>query len=219
MGTRKEAEELKTKAKEYLREELKLNVEKSKITHLGKDRASFLGYDIKIDRPKTGLAPRGSKKGQKSNRSLGKPKLLVSKERLRKALINKGIARADGRPKAVGMFIFLPDEEMIIRFSSITRGILNYYAVAENRYELNEAMYIIKYSLLHTLAAKHKTTLKKTINKYGKIPTVLVPRKEGKVPVKFHMPPSLSAAYLSKRYPINKNNLREPLERINLSPC
>ena len=38
--------------------------------------------------------------------------------------------------------------------------------MGENRKDLNEAVYIIKYSLLHTLAAKHRISLKQVIKKY-----------------------------------------------------
>jgi 1,2-phenylacetyl-CoA epoxidase PaaB subunit len=72
-----------------------------------------------------------------------------------------------------------------------------------NRRELNEAVYIIKYSLLHTLAAKHRMSLKQVIKKYtvDKVNHKLgVKLDNGKRVIIFDEPKSLSASYLDKKY-------------------
>lgn len=222
-GTHKDAEELKNQARDYLKTELKLEMseEKTKITHLSTDKATFLGYDIKINAPKTAMSTRRRSRttGEVINmrKSFGKPKLLVPKEKLMQTLIQKGIANQEGFPKAVGKFIFLPEEDTIIRYSAITRGIMNYYALAENRSSLNQALYILQYSLIHTLAAKHKSTTSKTIKKYGIIPTVQITRKGITKTIKYHRPTSLSAAYLTKAYPISKKELLDPISYVDYS--
>jgi hypothetical protein len=73
---------------------------------------------------------------------------------------------------------------------------MNFFNLAENRSDLNEMLYIIKYSLIHTLAAKHRLSLAKVIKRYGRNITVTLGDKK----VSFDAPESLSAEYLDKRY-------------------
>jgi Type II intron maturase len=62
----------------------------------------------------------------------------------------------------------LPDAEIIKRFKNIVRGLGEYYKLAGKNSQkyLNEGIYIINFSLLHTLAAKHRMKLSKVIKKY-----------------------------------------------------
>jgi hypothetical protein len=60
----------------------------------------------------------------------------------------------------------LPDAEIILRFNNVLKDLIEYYKIVNNsRKQLHEAVYIIKYSLLHTLAAKHRMSLKKILKK------------------------------------------------------
>lgn len=126
-------------------------------------------------------------------KSTGKPKILVPKELLKERLIKKGFANEKGFPKSCNKFIFLPDHEIITRYNYVVRGIMNFYNMAENRSNLNEALYILEYSLVHTLAAKHRSTTSKIFKKYGKTVKCMV---NGRI-VEFLKPKSLSAEYLN----------------------
>lgn len=68
--------------------------------------------------------------------------------------------------------------------------------MAENRWYLNEAIYILEYSLGHTLAAKHRLTLSKVFKKYGNPFEVAIKGRK----VKFDKPESLKAEYLNEKY-------------------
>jgi hypothetical protein len=61
----------------------------------------------------------------------------------------------------------LPDTEIILRFSNVLKDLVEYYKLVKNsRKQLHEGIYIINFSLLHTLAAKHRMKLSKVIKKY-----------------------------------------------------
>ena len=74
--------------------------------------------------------------------------------------------------------------------------------MGENRWDLNEAIYIIKYSLLHTLGAKHRMSLNQVIKKYtiDKVDKKLGIKLERKRTITFNYPKSLSASYLDEKY-------------------
>ena len=145
-------------------------MERTKITHLGSQYAKFLGHYIKISTAYHSSNTRRRVKGDlnsKIRKSIGKPKILVPIKDLKERLIMKGFADETGKPKYVGKFLFLSDYEIVSRFNSVLRGILNFYNMSDNRSKLGEVVYILEYSLAHTLGAKHKMSLPKIFNKYG----------------------------------------------------
>lgn len=78
----------------------------------------------------------------------------------------EGLADEDGKPRYVGKWLYLSDGEIIHRFNRILTRLKTYYLEFSNRGQLHEAGYIVKYSLLHTLAAKHRMSLSKVLAKY-----------------------------------------------------
>jgi hypothetical protein len=85
---------------------------------------------------------------------------------------------------------------------------MNFYNIAEDRTSLNELIYILEYSLAHTIAAKHRLSIKKVYTQYGKPIKVtakseegaLLPQPQPQKIVIFDRPTSLTAAYLSSKY-------------------
>jgi hypothetical protein len=179
-------------------------MEKTKITQLGSEYAKFLGYYIKCNTATQNISSR--RKNQKtgellnSRKSTGKPKLIVPKDLIKAKLIQNGFANEQGKPKYLGKLILLSDYEIVQRFNSILRGFMNFYNIAEDRTSLNELIYILEYSLAHTLAAKHRLSIKKVFTKYGKPIKVTVKSEEKQKIVKFDRPTSLTAAYLNNKY-------------------
>ena len=96
------------------------------------------------------------------------PSLLIPINYLKYKLIKKGFAYETGRPRYVGKYLFLTDYEIVKNYNSVLKKILAYYNMANNKSQLGELLYILEYSLAHTLAAKHRSTLSKIFNKYGK---------------------------------------------------
>ena len=195
-------EEVRIFLKDYLK--LELSMEKTKITHIGSEYAKFLGHYIKTTTLTQNLSSRRrSISGKLLNlrKSTGKPKILAPKDLIRKKLIEYGFANNKGFPKYVGRFIFLQDYDIIIRFNNILRGFMNFYNMAENRYDLNELTYILEYSLAHTLGAKHRLSLRRVFAKYGKPIKVTVSDGETKKKtIFFDKPKTLKAEYLNEKY-------------------
>ena len=80
--------------------------------------------------------------------------------------------------------------------------------MGENRRDLNEAVYIIKYSLLHTIAAKHRMRINQVIRKYtiDQVNKKLgVKLENGKRIITFYEFKSLSAVYLDENYSKSPN--------------
>ena len=78
-----------------------------------------------------------------------------------------GFANEQGKPKYLGKFIHLSDYEIVQRYNSILRGFMNFYNIVEDQTSLNELVYILEFSLAHTIAAKHRLSIKKVYTKYG----------------------------------------------------
>ena len=180
---------------------------KTKITNLGLTRtplsirkapeyAKFLGYYIQCNTAALNISSRkfrNSKTGEILNirKYTGKPKLIVPKDLIKAKLIQNGFANEQGKPKYLGKFIHLSDYEIVQRYNSILRGFMNFYK--EDRTSLNELIYILEYSLAHTIAAKHRLSIKKVFTKYGKPIKVTVKSEEKQKIVIFDRPTTPSS--------------------------
>ncbi len=215
-GSYKDVVFLRDCLKDFLSKELGLilNNEEIKIIHLGSDYAKFLGYYITVPSYSQCLAlnPKGGGAYQDYIPKMEElslilstrvPKLMISKKVIKEWLIYKGLADPQGKPKYVGKWIYLSDGEIIHRFNDIIVGLINHYKMGENRKDLNEAVYIIKYSLLHTIAAKHRMRISQVIRKYtiDQVNKKLgVKLENGRWIITFDEPKSLSAVYLDENY-------------------
>ena len=175
-------------------------MEKTKITNIGSEYAKFLGHYIKVQTNSQNISSRrtDNKTGKTLNmrKATGKPKILVPKDHIKDKLIIKGFAQENGTPQKLNKWIYLPDQEIIQRFNGVLRGLMNFYNMAENRSSMKEAIYILKFSLAHTLAAKHRLSINKVFKKYGLRIKVIVNEKS----IEFDEPLSLTAKYLNEKY-------------------
>jgi group II intron reverse transcriptase/maturase len=153
IGPRDEAEEIKVALQDFLRDHLKLelSVEKTLITHAGTEMARFLGYDIRIH------WDRGSKK------SRGHPRLRVPIQKLEDKIAKY---TRDGMPVARVELIHNSDFTIVELYGSEFRGFAQYYAFAENRFWLARLQWVMRQSLLKTLARKHQSTMAKMHRRY-----------------------------------------------------
>jgi len=70
----------------------------------------------------------------------------------------------------------LSDSEIVMRFNSVIRGFVNYYGpLVRDFSQLNKYIYLFNYSCAHTLANKHRLSIRKVFAKYGK--PIKVPQK------------------------------------------
>lgn len=176
IGSKKDCEEIRMKVKTFINENLKLelNMEKTKISNATTECAKFLGYKI-FTTPENKKPYIKIKRGdeEKVVKSTTRPMMVVDTKELVNKLITKGFARKDGRPTRLGRLIHFEPAHIVQYYSSIIRGIINYYYLASNFWNLNRIYYILFYSCVLTLANKLKLrTMKKVIRKYGKLLTI-----------------------------------------------
>jgi len=155
-----------------------LSQEKTRITNARSEEAEFLGYRIRLGRtdrsPKVKLTTAGGKTFKR--RSTGMQIVLKAPlDKLIKRLHQKGFCDKDGRPIHKAPWMLLDEEQIVNLYSSVNRGLQQYYRPADNWAELHRVQYILKYSLAKTLAAKRKVAITKVIK--GKDISVQVTRK------------------------------------------
>lgn len=174
IGSKEDAEAIKSDLANYLREKLKLTLsaEKTKITHTS-GFARFLGYDITVSRSQE---VKKSKKGYKSRVYSAVVKLYTPHEKYKAKLLELGAIRitkdSAGQEhwKAIhrGKLINRTDIEILSKYNAEVRGLANYYALACNPTALAHFSSLMKYSMLETFAAKYRTKVSKIKARYVK---------------------------------------------------
>ena len=189
IGSKADAVMLKETIKEYLFNELKLELsdEKTLITHSQK-HAKFLGYEIYVRRSSATKRNRNGVKCRHLNGSVG---MLVSMDTIKKRLLSYGAMtieltvhkKESWKPKARYYMKNNDDLEIFNQFNSEIRGFRNYYKIADNSSILNSFFYIMKFSMFKTLATKYRTSMRKCFNKYriGKNFGVKYQNSQGKI--------------------------------------
>ena len=177
-GTKSEAKEIREKIRDFLKDKLnlELSLEKTLITHAKTQKARFLGYELRV------------KQGEIKRTGNGRIWFGVPKEIIRDAIkkYQKG-GKARERPELMD----LSDYDIITQFQMEYRGLVNFYIMANNVHTLSRVRWEAEKSLIRTLAAKHRTTVRKALKQYvGKrngyrVIKVQVER-EGKDPLHTH---------------------------------
>lgn len=200
-GNKNVATEIKKEISLFLKNNLKLelNEDKTKITHMTREKAFFLGTEIKAtDRKYTrSLRSKYEKKWKKLTRlaATGRIKMYAPIQKLVEKMVETGFAKRVEKPSiltyvvnkqgkkkirripsnktkivpcAKTKWIMLDEPQMMINYEYILRGILNYYSFVDNYSNLHRIMYILKYSIICTLARKKRLSTAKIIKKYGK---------------------------------------------------
>lgn len=186
-GPKSEAEEIKQALRDFLRDELKLELseEKTLITHARSEAARFLGYEVTViqDDPKRFITEKG-----RDRRSLnGKIGLRVPKDVVEtkcKSYMRKG------HPIHRATLLQESDFTILATYQLEFRGIVEYYRLAYNLASLQKLKWVMEYSLLKTLANKFRMPLPQVVKKYRtetvindkkyKILRVSIPRQDKK---------------------------------------
>lgn len=157
MGPKAEAEEIKDKLRDYLRDTLKLELsqEKTLITHATTDSAHFLGYDVTLQRRDDRLT-----KGRRATN--GKVALRIPGDVV-EAYCREYLV--DQRPRMDMLLTHESDFTIVDHYAAVFRGIYNYYQLAQNVVWLHRLRFHMENALLHTLARKHKTTVYRIIRR------------------------------------------------------
>ena len=181
IGSKQDAEVIKSDLKQFLVEKLKLALsdEKTVITHC-KDKARFLGYDITTMRNTT---TKRNKSGNVVRTGSGMIALYVPYEKWRGKLleynamkIDKGVNGEDvWKPLHRGFLTNKPDIDIITKYNSEIRGLYNYYRLAHNASVIGKFAYIMEYSMYKTYGRKYEKSVRFIIDKYSKDKEFRVP--------------------------------------------
>ena len=169
-GSREDCQWIKSKLSEFISETLKMELseEKTLITH-SSECARFLGYDVRVRR--SAVIKHGGP-GNKTKRTLNNSCELAIPldDKIHKFIFANKIAiqKPDGKlmPVHRASLLRLTDLEIVSAYNAELRGICNYYGIASNFYKLCYFSYLMEYSCLKTLAAKHKCTISKVVKKF-----------------------------------------------------
>jgi group II intron reverse transcriptase/maturase len=157
-GPKAEAEEIKTRIAEFLRDNLKLELSRAKtlITHARTGAARFLGYEITVQHADHMVGPRGrtvnGRIGLRIHRDVIKAKSAPFLQR--------------GKPERRTDMVNESDLQIIQTYGAQYRGLVNYYLLAGDVYRLNRLEWVMKTSMLKTLAAKHDSTVTKMADQH-----------------------------------------------------
>ena len=157
-GPRRDAEEIKSKIGEFLRDELKLELSEPKtlITHATSQAARVISYEIRTQRTDTKIT-----QGRRAvNGVVG---LFVPRD-----VIRDRCARymSKGKPALRGQLLHDEDYTIVAKYGSEYRGFVQYYLLAQDVFRLEKLRWVMETSMLKTLAGKHKSTVAKMARKY-----------------------------------------------------
>jgi group II intron reverse transcriptase/maturase len=158
-GPEGEAETIKGRIGDFLRDRLKLELspEKTLITPAAEE-ARFLGYEI------TTFAKRDSDTVSATRSNRGGIKLMIPA----KVVVNlSGLYKGKGRPKPKDSHRFDDDFTVIAAYGSVYRGYVQYYKRASNLSWFGHLHWAMYWSLLRTLAKTHKTTANSMRSKFA----------------------------------------------------
>ncbi len=134
----------------YLQETLKLQLseEKTLITHAATEAARFLGYELISQHATDQIDGNGRRK---INRNIG---LRIPTDVIEKKC---SMYLKEEKPTYRAEFLSDDDYSIMSRYQAEYRGMVQYYILATNIRRLNKLHWIMRMSLLKTLANKHKT--------------------------------------------------------------
>lgn len=152
-GPRIEAEQIKTRLTQFLREDLKLelNQDKTVITHGRTRAATYLGYEVTVQHSRhrptiNGII--GLRVPRTAIKAKCAPYLKHGKPAPRPELLNHD------------------DLAIISRYGTEYRGVVQYYLLAGDVSKLTRLGWAAETSMLKTLATKHRSTVTKMAAKY-----------------------------------------------------
>ena len=213
-GSKESAVEIRNKVIEFICNKLKLkvNVEKSKINHSSDKNILFLGYFIRYLAPKKTTSPtKVDNITQSKMVAINQAQLRIPVERILNRLKDKGYAvtRKEGTYRATSnrKLTSFDDKIIVNYFSSVIRGLINYYRPANQYSDLWPVVALLRKSCALSLADKHRLkTAAKAYKRYGP-----------KLKVKDHIKPDSSVELFYPESLKTTNNFHLSKRWMNLS--
>ena len=158
VGPKAEAEQIKQRLAQFLRDDLKLELSQAKtlITHARTGAATFLGYEITVQH--------SSHKTTRGRRAVNG----VVRLRVPTAVIKAKCAlyRQRGKPAARTPLVNRGEFDIVATYGAEYRGLVQYYLLAGDVHRLNRLHGVMRTSMLKTLACKYDSTGQKMAAKY-----------------------------------------------------
>jgi hypothetical protein len=152
-GPRDEAEEIKRRIGEFLRDTLKLELSDAKtlVTHGRTGAARFLGYDLVVHHDDTRLARRPNGiRTRTLGRNIGlKVPPVVVRDKVR-------AYTTDGKPVHRAERLHDDAFSIVAQYEAEFRGLADYYRLAYNLHRLHRLRWVMGQSLAKTLATKYR---------------------------------------------------------------
>jgi group II intron reverse transcriptase/maturase len=157
-GPKAEAQDIKNRLATFLHDELKLELSQSKtlITHGRTGAARFLSYEITVQHADHKLTGGG----RSINGTVG---LRVPRDVI-KAKCAPYLKH--GKPERRGQLVNDDDFTIVATYGAEYRGLVEYYLLAGDVYRLNRLEWVMKTSMLKTMACKHDSTVSKMADRY-----------------------------------------------------
>jgi len=172
IGSKRDAEEMMEAVTRFIETDLLLqvSVEKSAIRHAS-DGSRFLGYDVRASTPtrmRKHRYPSGAEASKRSSRD--RMTLNVPRDKLVAFCKTKGYGDYDAiRATHRSAMLFSSEFEIATQYNSEFRGLAQYYALAGNvKSAMSRLGYIELWSLVKTLAGKHRTSVSEMLNQISK---------------------------------------------------
>ena len=160
IGTHDEAEDIKRQIAAWLHDNLNLTLsaEKTLITHSTTQAARFLGYEISVMHIDDKL-DRRKRRSNNGSITLRVPADVIEGKCRR--YMRKG--KVMHRPQMLAD----SDHTIMTHYQHEYRGIVQYYLLAQNVGWFNRLHWVMRLSLLKTLAAKHRSTVGRMIQRHA----------------------------------------------------
>lgn len=182
-GPKQLAETLRTEVADFMQGSLglTLSLEKTHIRYAKTEEAFFLGTRVKIGSSSARVSKVKRHGRTFTRRTAGwTPMMRAPILQLVSRLHSKGFCDAEGKPKAKSSWAVLDDDQIVSLFSSVNRGLLNYYSFVDDYSELSRIQYILQHSAARTLATKHRLSVRRVFRKYDRSLRVVTPTAKGK---------------------------------------
>jgi group II intron reverse transcriptase/maturase len=157
-GPKAEAEEIKTRLAEFLRDELKLELsqEKTLITHARTGAARFLSYEITVQHADHKVT--GTRRSINGTVGLRVPRDVITAKCAPYLKL--------GKPERRNQMVNEDDHTIVRTYGAQYRGLVDYYLLAGDIHRLNRLEWVMKTSMLKTLACKHDSTVTQMADRY-----------------------------------------------------
>jgi group II intron reverse transcriptase/maturase len=180
-GPKEEAEAIKRRIGDFLRDDLKLELSEDKtlVTHGRTGSARFLGYDLVVNHDDTRLTRQRNGKVMRiisSGIGLKVPRDVVAAK----------VRRYTKNGKAIPRFELLNNDPytVVAGYAREYRGFVQYYRMAQNLRTLSRLRWVMEQSLAKTLAQKLNVSVAHIHRRYGQtVQTPTGPRKTIRVTV------------------------------------